>query len=273
MWKYFLRVICTLSLGISCLSASDGLRDAEDYTRNSSLQWKWAMESLRGFLFKEDDQVLDLGCGNGSITAEIAAKVPLGIVVGLDISEEMLMYAKNHHPSSNIVYVHGDARKLPFVEQFDKVVAFLSLNWIKEQEQALRSLYLALKPGGRAIITCPGKQPTNLGPLVQTLIKTDRWAIHFPSFEQKKYYYSSEEYSNLLENAGFVVEKISQDPTSTFFKDREALIGFFRPLCNFVDHLSLFLQQQFIEEIVDLLLDINPPLPDGSIQLQLHKYL
>ena len=126
-----------------------------------------------------------MGCGDGSITEEIATKVPLGVVVGLDISEEMLMYAKKHHPSPNIVYVQGDARKLPFVEQFDKVVAFLSLNWIKEQEQVLNALYTALKPGGRAIITRPGKQPTNLGSVAQMLIKTDRWATHFPNFVQK----------------------------------------------------------------------------------------
>jgi trans-aconitate 2-methyltransferase len=243
------------------------LIDAHDYQKNSSLQWKWAMESLEAFRFEEGDKVLDLGCGSGANTAEIAAKVPSGIVIGLDISEEMLTYAREHYTASNVIYMHGDARKLPFVGQFDKVIALLSLNWIKEQEQALHAIYRALKPGGRAIITHPGKQPTNLGPLAQTLVKTDRWALYFPNFEQKKLYYSSEEYSVLLEDAGFVVEKISQDPTSTSFKDKAALIGFFRPLCNFIEHLPLNLQLQFVEEIVDALLDIDPPLSDGSTQL------
>lgn len=256
-----------LAYGSICLSASDGLTDAEGYRKHSSLQRKWAMESLEVFPFQENDQVLDLGCGDGSITAEIAAKVPSGKVIGLDISEEMLLVARTHHLFSNVIYMHGDARKLPFVGQFDKVVAFLSLNWVKEQEQALHALYRALKPGGRAIITRPGKQPTNLGPLAQTLVKTDRWAPYFPNFVQKKHYYSAEEYSVLLENAGFVVEKISQDPTWTSFKDKAALMGFFQPLCNFIEHLPLNLQLQFVEEIVDALLDIDAPLSDGSIQL------
>ena len=267
MFKSILKILFTSLLIVSSLSASDGLRNAEEYAKNSSLQSKWAMESLGVFPFKDDDWVLDVGCGNGSITEEIAAKVPLGTVVGLDISEEMLIYAKKYHLSPNIVYVQGDARKLPFVERFDKAVAFLSLNWIKEQTQVLNALYRALKPGGKAIITRPGKQRTNLGSVAEMLIKTDRWATHFPNFEQKKHYYSAEEYLVLLKNAGFIIDKISQESTSTFFKDKEALIGFFRPLCNFIDHLSLVLQQQFVEEIVDIVLDINPPLSDGSIQL------
>jgi trans-aconitate 2-methyltransferase len=267
MFQFLLRIVFTLSLVASCLSASEGVRDAKDYNKNSSLQWKWAMESLEAFPFQEGDQVLDVGCGDGSITANIAAKVPFGIVVGLDISEEMIAYARIHHLSPNIVYMQGDARKLPFIGQFDKAVAFLSLNWIKEQEQTLSSIYAALKPGGKAIITRPGKQPTNLGPLAETLIKTTRWERYFPNFEQKRHYYSLDEYADLLENAGFIIEIISEEATSTFFKDREALIGFFRPLCNFIEHLSLELQREFVEEIVDAVLDVHPSFPDGSIQL------
>jgi len=267
MLKSLMRIVFALSIGTSYLLAGEGLKDANDYQNNSSLQWKWAMESLEAFPFDEGDKVLDLGCGSGSITAEIAAKVPSGLVIGLDISAAMLAYAKDHYPASNVIYMQGDARELPFVEEFDKIVALLSLNWINEQEQALNSLYTALKPSGKAIITRPGKQPSNLGPVAQALVKTDRWAPYFPNFEQKRQYYSAEEYIVLLENAGFVIEKISQDSTYTYFKDREALTGFFRPICNFIDHLSPTLQQQFVEEIVDVVLDANPQQTDGSILL------
>jgi ubiquinone/menaquinone biosynthesis C-methylase UbiE len=267
MFKSLLQIIFTLSLGLSFLSAKEGLTDANDYQKNSNLQWKWAMESLETFPFSEGDKVLDLGCGSGSVTKEIAAKVPSGTVIGLDVSEAMLAYARDHYSAPNVIYMQGDARKLPFVEQFDKVVALLSLNWISEQEQALNSLYTALKPGGKAIITRPGKQPSNLGPVAYSLIKTDRWAPYFPNFEQKRQYYTADEYALLLEKAGFIVEKISEDSTYTYFKDREALVGFFRPLCNFLDHLSYSLQQQFVEEIVDAVLSFDQPQHDGSILL------
>jgi trans-aconitate 2-methyltransferase len=267
MFQSILQFIFIFSLGISHLFAGEGIIHANDYQKNSNLQIKWALESLEGFLFNECDKVLDIGCGTGFITAEIASKVTKGIVIGLDISEEMLIYARDHYPASNLIYMQGDARKLPFVEQFDKIVALLSFNWINEQEQALSSLFKALKPNGRAIITRPGKQPSNLGPLAQTLVKMNHWAPYFPNFEQKKRYYNVEEYALLLENTGFVIEKIGQTSTSTLFENREALIGFFRPLCNFIDHLTPSLQQQFVEEIVDKVIEFNQQLPDGSILL------
>lgn len=267
MLKFLLQAIFVLWIGSNSLSASVGISNARHYQDNSSHQWKWALDSLELLSFEKNDKVLDLGCGTGSVTAEIAAKVPLGVVIGLDISEAMLTYARENYQSSNIIYMKGDARELPFVEQFEKATALLSLNWINEQDQALKSLYMALKPGGKAIITRPGKQPSNLGSLSQTLIKTDRWAPHFLNFEQKKQYYTAEEYRILLENAGFLVEKISQDSSYTRFANREALVGFYLPLCNFIDHLSLDLQRQFVEEIVDKVLEMNQTLSDGSILL------
>lgn len=267
MLKFLLQIIFVLLVVSIHLSASEGLSKAGGYQDNSSLQRKWALESLEVFSFDKNDKVLDLGCGTGSITTEIAPKVPFGMVIGLDISESMLTYAREHYQGSNIIYMQGDARNLPFIEQFDKVTAFLSLNWINEQQQALRSLYMALKPGGKAIITRPGKQPSNLGLLVQALIKTDQWAPYFANFEQKKQYYTAEEYRVLLENAGFFIEKISQDSMYTYFESREALVGFYRPLCNFIDHLPDVLQEQFVGEIVDKVLEMNQILPDGSILL------
>src|SRR5579862_9138021 len=130
MIKFLLQLILPLLIGLNQLSASNALKDPNDYQKNSSLQWKWAMESLEVFPLEKEDKVLDLGCGIGSVTVEIAAKIPSGIVIGLDISEEMLLYARQHHQTSNVIYMKGDARKLPFVDQFDKVIAFLSLNWV-----------------------------------------------------------------------------------------------------------------------------------------------
>lgn len=53
------------------LNAEEGLEDPKDYHKNSDLQYKWAMESLATFPIEASDKVLDLGCGNGSITIEI----------------------------------------------------------------------------------------------------------------------------------------------------------------------------------------------------------
>jgi len=253
------------------LIGGEGITQANEYQKNSDLQWQWAMDSLASFSFNENEKVLDLGCGNGKITAYIAEKVPLGIVVGLDISATMLALARQNYSADNLLYMHGDARSLPFVDQFDKVTALLSFNWIMEQQQALNSLYKVLKPGGRALLILPGKLPSSLGNVTVALVQTERWAPYFPDFKQVKFYASIEEYVPMLESANLKVNSTKESDDFTYFADKTALIGFFRPLCNYIDQLSHQLQEEFIEEIVQKVLTYDHPLDDGSILLHSTK--
>lgn len=255
----------------SMLISGEGIAQASEYQKNSDLQWQWAVDSLASFPISEHEKVLDLGCGNGKVTAYIAEKVPLGIVVGLDISEAMLTFARQNHSGDNILYIQGDARSVPFVDQFDKVTALLSLNWVMEQQQALNSLYKALKPGGSALLVLPGKLPSNLGNVTSILVQTEFWAPYFPDFKQVKFYASQEEYVLMLESANLKVETIKESDNFTYFADKKALSGFFQPLCNYIDHLSLPLQEQFIEEIVEIVLTHDRPFDDGSILLHSAK--
>jgi len=253
------------------LIAGEGITQVVEYQKNSDLQWQWAMESLVSFPFHEREKVLDLGCGNGKVTAYIAEKVPLGVVIGLDISDSMLAFARENYCADNLLYMFGDVRSLPFVEQFDTVTALLSFNWVIEQQQALNSLYKVLKPGGRALLTMPGKLPSSLGTVTAALVQKERWAPYFTDFRQVKFYPSIEEYVPMLELANLKVEAINQSDSYTHFADKTALIGFFRPLCNYIDHLPLQLQEEFIEEVVHQVLTYDHPLPDGSILLHSMK--
>ena len=90
-------IICLFLLLLAptiLLTGGEGINQVHEYQKNSDLQWQWAMEGLASFPFSENEKVLDLGCGNGKVTAYIAEKAPLGIVVGLDISEPMLAFAR-----------------------------------------------------------------------------------------------------------------------------------------------------------------------------------
>ena len=60
--------------------------DALDYEKSSSVQQMWARELIAKLDLKGDERVLDIGCGDGKITAEIAAKLKNGTVVGIDSS-------------------------------------------------------------------------------------------------------------------------------------------------------------------------------------------
>ncbi len=68
--------------------------------------------------------VLDIGCGDGRITAEIAAKIPEGRIWGIDNSIEMIKMAQRTFPFekySNLKFKHIDARDMDFNNEFDRI--------------------------------------------------------------------------------------------------------------------------------------------------------
>ena len=70
----------------------------KDYAKNSDAQLKWAEELRRSLDLQGDESVLDVGCGDGKITADFSAALPKGQVVGVDSSPEMIAYATRNYP-------------------------------------------------------------------------------------------------------------------------------------------------------------------------------
>ena len=137
--------------------------NAAEYAKLSGLQAAMA-EQVLGLLrtrLRGDERVLDVGCGNGKVTREIAGLVPRGSVVGVMLPAKMVEFAKAASEEAgaaaggaapaNLSFEVMDARRLTFRDEFDLVVSFNALHWIaEEQELALRGIYAALKPDGAA---------------------------------------------------------------------------------------------------------------------------
>ena len=127
--------------------------DAAEYFRRSSLQEAMAEEVLALLDLEGSERILDVGCGDGKITAQVAARVPRGTVVGVDASQEMISFATTHFgPASrpNLRFEVADARRLSFKNEFNLVISFNALHWIPEQDGALRSIRSAMTSDGRA---------------------------------------------------------------------------------------------------------------------------
>ena len=126
--------------------------NAIEYAKRSGLQAAMAKEVLALLDLEGSERILDVGCGNGRTTAEIAARVPRGMVVGVDPSHDMIDFASSHFGPAivpNLRFEVNDARHLPFHEEFDLVVSFNALHWVPQQEEALRSIHAALNPSAR----------------------------------------------------------------------------------------------------------------------------
>jgi len=73
--------------------------NARAYDRQSSLQEAMAGEELGRLKLGRAERILDVGCGNGKVTAEIAARVPRGSVLEADPSHDMVAFATQHRVS------------------------------------------------------------------------------------------------------------------------------------------------------------------------------
>lgn len=97
--------------------------------------------------------VLDVGCANGSITADIARLVsPDGYAVGVDSNVSLILdAAEEHNHVSNVSFVPGDIYVLPFNEQFDLVSVARTLQWCRHPGHALAQCIQSVKPGGTVV--------------------------------------------------------------------------------------------------------------------------
>jgi len=71
--------------------------DAREYEKHSQGQQKWARELIEKISLKGTENVLDLGCGDGKVTADISKIVSEGSIIGVDNSAEMIKLASDRH--------------------------------------------------------------------------------------------------------------------------------------------------------------------------------
>ena len=87
--------------------------DAKDYAKNSQNQFQWAKELIPKLKLQGNEALLDIGCGDGKITAEIAKALPNGKVVGIDSSPEMIKLSKNHFSLRAVPQYHFQSDRCP----------------------------------------------------------------------------------------------------------------------------------------------------------------
>ena len=98
--------------------------------------------------------VLDIGCGTGAITADIAKAVdPGGMVLGIDRDEANLTIATQEHGGiRNLRFEHADVLTLHVANRFDIVTAARAIQWISEPVRAIEQMKDAAKEGGSVIV-------------------------------------------------------------------------------------------------------------------------
>lgn len=144
------------------------------------------------------ERILDLGCGDGELTARIQEIAPA--VLGIDASEQMVEAARRR----GVDAVVADGQRLSFDGEFDAVFSNAALHWMKDATAVVSGVRRALAPGGRFVAECGGYG--NIARIVAAIEQVTKEHPEYARFENPWYFPRPDEYRRPLEQHGFHVE-------------------------------------------------------------------
>jgi len=176
-------------------AASTSKWDAADYAKVGAFVAKLGGAALDLLDPKPGERILDVGCGEGTLTMKIIERG--ATVLGVDNSPEMIAAAR----TNGVDAVQLAAEDMQFFAEFDAAFSNATLHWVLQKEQAARAILRALKPGGRFAGEMGGEG--NLTKLREALDEELIIRGYAPPVEASNWYASPEEFAAVYEAAGF----------------------------------------------------------------------
>jgi trans-aconitate 2-methyltransferase len=192
------------------------LWNPSDYAANSTSQLVWAREPIARLALRSDEHILDVGCGNGKVTAELSRALPQGSVVGIDSSAEMGQFAAGKFSDrefANLQFKVMDARQIHFRQLFDLVVSNAALHWVDDHPSFLRGAAACLYDGGRLVVSCGGRGQRPGG--IRGLTRRNpgcAMARMFPKARSALLFYMPVDYERWLPSYGLSTASINLRP-------------------------------------------------------------
>lgn len=149
---------------------------------------------------KQNEKILDLGCGTGDLANQIYKACPN--VIGIDKSYQMIHQASKKYP--DISFLVGDIIHLDYTQTFNAIFSNAMIHWVKQPEKALENIYEHLEPGGRFVAEFGGKN--NVQTITDEVIhQLEENNIKYDPEKFPWYFPSIGEYTALMEKVGFTV--------------------------------------------------------------------
>lgn len=244
---------------------SHDLWNPTDYAHNSSAQFTWAQELIGKLALKGNEYLLDIGCGDGKITAQLAGLLEKGQAVGIDASPQMIAFAQKSFPATqypNLSFQLMDAIAIDLPYTFNLAFSNAALHWIEDHRAVLQSVRSHLQLGGRILFQMGGRgNVSELLRVVNQIIAAPKWERYFKRIRSPYWhFYGPEEYRGWLRETGFEPVRVELLPRDMQHKGPDALKGWLRTTWfPYTNRLPEVLRDEFLEVVLQNYLAGNPP--------------
>lgn len=197
--------------------------DAAKYRQASAHQQEWGTRLIAELRLDGNENILDLGCGDGALTAKLAQLVPCGRVVGIDSSRNMIAAAEAL-ANERITFRCLDINELDYRSEFDLVFSNATLHWVKDHRGLLNNVYQSLRPGGvcRFNFAADGNC-SHFNGVVQGLMKEPRWKRFFVDFEWPWFMPRLDTYESLCDGGPFSEHRVWGENADRYFPNAAAM--------------------------------------------------
>jgi len=248
--------------------------NAADYAANSVVQQTWARELIAKLNLRGDENILDVGCGDGKVTAELARNLPAGSATGIDASPPMIAFAQPAFPANkfpNLKFHVMDARKIKFVRQFDLIFSNAALHWVDDHPAILRGAAAVLKSGGRLVVSCGGRgNAQEVFLALRPEMRLKRWREFFRRIPKPYFFYSPADYEKWLPKFGFKINALKLMPKDATYAGVDGFAMWLRTTwLPYVQRVPGNLGEEFIAAVTQRYVLKHPPDDAGRIHVRM----
>jgi trans-aconitate methyltransferase len=238
--------------------------NAADYAANSTVQQSWARELIAQLNLRGDEHILDVGCGDGKVTAELAHALPNGSATGIDASPEMIRFAGKtflQNESSNLQFRVMDARRIQFERRFDLIFSNAALHWVDDHQEFLHGAATCLRPGGRLVVSCGGKgNAHDVFLALRPEMRRKRWRDFFRRMPKPYFFYAPEDYEKWLPKFGFKIQSVRLTPKDATYDGADGFAAWLRTTwIPYVQRIPENLREEFIAAVTERYVTKHPP--------------